>query len=95
MFFVDHLFQRNVVKVISSFCSSFISHMSSNGELKEDFQQINTKIVANVNAATVVDHLCQESVITAADYDDLTEYNLSRTTQVRRLIKFDSSTSQQ
>ena len=48
--------------------------MSSSSELKGAFWQIHDQIVASVNAASVIDRLFQEEVITSDDYDALTEH---------------------
>ena len=59
--------------------------MSSNSELKWAFQQIHVKLV-NINAASAIDRLFQENVISSDDNDDLTHPNLNRAAQVRRLM---------
>ena len=72
---------------IHSYCSgASFADMSFNSQLKGVFQKINERIVDNVNPASVIDRLIQDTIITKADYDDLTPDSLGKTEKMRRIM---------
>ena len=48
------------------------SEMAANSQLKRAFKRMTRKVVANVNAMTVFDHLFENDVIGDADNQELT-----------------------